>query len=216
MENHPWNVTALRFDLLSELASWALPLAPPRLELVGQLEFELYRHVMDAACRTLDLLLGALVKSAGPKALVALVSDYGLLVGDSRPARSPRDLSGADSWRCPEGILVLSGPNCRPDEILFGAQLLDVAPTLLAALGLPLLPGFEGRVLAEAFTAALPPADEPTSAPRPEQTPARPDLPSDPSDEMIDQHWNRARALLDGRQVAAALELLEKLHRAPA
>ena len=212
--NRPSNVTAVRFDLLAELASWALPLVPPKMESVGQLEFELYQHVMNGACRTLDLLLGTLLKWAGPEALVALVSDHGLLLGDSRPVSSPKHLSNADTWRRPEGILVLSGENCRPDDVIFGARLLDVVPTLLAALGVPAPPSLEGRILAEAFTDEWP---DPTGEGRPiawaPQTEAPPDFPVDASAEIIEQNWNLARSLLDGRHIAAALDLLEKLHR---
>lgn len=50
----------------------------------------------------------------------------------------------------PEGILTLWGPSFRSMD-LGNAQLQDVTPTLLAALGLPVGAEMDGRVLAEAF-----------------------------------------------------------------
>jgi len=62
MENRAWDVTAVRFGLLADLAPWALPLTAPKLPTVGQREFEAYQHVLPRACRLLDLMLGKLVE----------------------------------------------------------------------------------------------------------------------------------------------------------
>jgi predicted AlkP superfamily phosphohydrolase/phosphomutase len=51
-----------------------------------------------------------------------------------------------------EGIVALSGEGVRPDANLHEPTLLDLAPTILLALGLPLPPDMDGRVLSEAFT----------------------------------------------------------------
>jgi arylsulfatase A-like enzyme len=50
-----------------------------------------------------------------------------------------------------EGILAMSGPNVRSGERL-DANIVDIAPTALAALGLRVPIDMEGRVLREAFT----------------------------------------------------------------
>jgi thioredoxin-like negative regulator of GroEL len=213
MENRPWEVTAVRFELIAELARWALPLAAPKMEAVGQLEFEIYQHVLPAACRMLDLMLGGLMKT--PEAVVALVSDHGLLLGDSRPTHAGVNLQEADTWRRRQGIFVLSGAPTRPDEVIFGAHLLDLAPTLLATLGLPGLAEFEGRVLAEAFTAPLPAPREPLPLPWPARTETGGLASSGAGEKLrLEQLWNLARSRLDGRQVRAAAELIEILHAA--
>ena len=51
----------------------------------------------------------------------------------------------------PEGILLLAGSGVRPGQVLSGAQLADVAPTLLHLLELPVPVEMDGRVLSEAF-----------------------------------------------------------------
>lgn len=51
-----------------------------------------------------------------------------------------------------EGIGALSGPNVQIGAALKDATLMDLAPTILYALGLPIPPDMDGRVLTEAFT----------------------------------------------------------------
>ncbi|MGQ0722196.1 MAG: alkaline phosphatase family protein [Candidatus Eiseniibacteriota bacterium] len=50
------------------------------------------------------------------------------------------------------GILLLRGEGIRRGERLEGARLIDVSPTILHWLGMPIPSDFDGRVLAEAFT----------------------------------------------------------------
>jgi arylsulfatase A-like enzyme len=51
----------------------------------------------------------------------------------------------------PDGVLILAGPDVQPGARLGRAQIVDVAPTLLRLLDLPLPSHFDGRVLAEAL-----------------------------------------------------------------
>ena len=51
----------------------------------------------------------------------------------------------------PPGILLLAGPGVRPGARLEGASLLDIAPSLLYALGQPVAQDMDGQVLADAF-----------------------------------------------------------------
>jgi predicted AlkP superfamily phosphohydrolase/phosphomutase len=51
----------------------------------------------------------------------------------------------------PEGILILAGSGVQRGNHLAEAQIIDVAPTLLHLLGLPLPAHLDGRVLSEAL-----------------------------------------------------------------
>lgn len=51
-----------------------------------------------------------------------------------------------------EGIGAVIGPHVRVGAQLQNASLVDLAPTILYALGLPIPPDMDGRVLTEAFT----------------------------------------------------------------
>ena len=51
-----------------------------------------------------------------------------------------------------EGIGAIAGPNVQHGAQIQNASLIDLAPTILYALGLPIPPDMDGRVLTEAFT----------------------------------------------------------------
>jgi predicted AlkP superfamily phosphohydrolase/phosphomutase len=50
-----------------------------------------------------------------------------------------------------KGILITSGPDVKPCEKIEGARLIDIAPTVLHMMGLPVPQDMDGRVLKEIF-----------------------------------------------------------------
>jgi predicted AlkP superfamily phosphohydrolase/phosphomutase len=58
----------------------------------------------------------------------------------------------------PTGIFAVYGPHTRCGEVLSGCRLLDVAPTVLHLMGLPIIEDMDGEVLAKALNPASPPA----------------------------------------------------------
>ncbi len=73
----------------------------------------------------------------------------GQTVALERFLRTRADYSGVHHA---EGIILLAGPGIRPGAGIADADLYDVAPTLLTAMGIPPSRDMVGRVLAEAFT----------------------------------------------------------------
>ena len=59
---------------------------------------------------------------------------------------------GMNGTHRPEGVLLLAGPHVRPGVHLHDARIIDVAPTVLHLLGLPVPSYMDGRVLTEALT----------------------------------------------------------------
>ena len=85
------------------------------------------------------------------------------------------------AWHRMEGVLVAAGPGIRTGQEVF-ARITDVAPTVLAALGLPVPRHMDGRCLTALFEddflaahpvrreeAALPPARSAAAGPSPEE-----------------------------------------------
>lgn len=68
-----------------------------------------------------------------------------------------------------EGVLIASGPAVLPGATLAEANLLDIAPTILHLLGVPVPGDMDGRVLAELFDPVVVPppdrAEEPAATP---------------------------------------------------
>ncbi len=63
-------------------------------------------------------------------------------------------ITGLSGHHRPDGVLILSGSGVKPGTELAGASILDLTPTLLHALGVPVPEALDGRVLVEAFEAA--------------------------------------------------------------
>jgi hypothetical protein len=90
----------------------------------------------------------------GPR-LLAVVSAYGAnpVGGWPRLWRgvAPEAALGGSFGDAPDGVLLLYGEGIRPGALVTGAQLEDLAPTLLYGLGFPVARDFDGQVLTSAF-----------------------------------------------------------------
>jgi hypothetical protein len=112
-----------------------------------------YGHVLERYVSVLGRFLSQLEKDLQPGDLLVVVSAHGLeptplwrrLVG----VLSGTDVAAASHAAAPPGLLLAYGEGIRPGAVLAGASILDVAPTLLYLLGLPVARDMEGRVLTE-------------------------------------------------------------------
>jgi tetratricopeptide (TPR) repeat protein len=147
-----WDFAAVRFPALGAISEHFLPYHPPRSAWVPEPEFEMYQHVLRAACRMLDRLLYQLVQAAGNEAAVLILSPHGVRRETAAPPASTR--GDPEAWKSPYGIFAACGPGFAPDALVFGATVLDIAPTVLTWFGLPIGDDMEGRVLLEAFSPA--------------------------------------------------------------
>ena len=151
MERAPWDFTAVYFDAIDHFAHGFMPYHPPRMEHVLERDFEIYKDVMNGVYQFHDMMLGRLVELAGPESTIVLCSDHGFQSGGLRPQGNPREPAGPVLWHREFGILVMNGPGIKRDERIYGATLLDLAPTLLTLAGLPVGRDMDGKPLLEAF-----------------------------------------------------------------
>ena len=94
------------------------------------------------------MLLETLLALAGDDTAVILISDHGYYHDHLRP--DPREgKSGPTDWHRPFGVFMGSGAGFLSGKRVYGASLLDIAPTILHLLGLPAADDMPGRVLAE-------------------------------------------------------------------
>lgn len=120
-----------------------------------------------------DELLGELIAAASPETTVLLVSDHGFFTGEARPAADPSDFTmGAPQWHRLYGVVAGAGPGIRAGSPIDGATIFDVAPTVLALLGLPIPGDLAGRPI----PALLPSGIEPI-CPEPAQLASFEELP---------------------------------------
>jgi tetratricopeptide (TPR) repeat protein len=125
------------------------------MEGVSEREFELYHEVVPATYRFHDQMLGRLVELAGDETAIVLCSDHGYHTGAQRPPWTPRIHGGPAVCHRDYGIVAIASPDTKQDERVYGASILDITPTVLTILGLPVGADMDGRVLAEAFDPPL-------------------------------------------------------------
>jgi len=109
--------------------------------------------VLQRVARREDVYRGPYVESA-PDILFELAEGYEV-TSEVATKGLFRDISGDGAgFHAQEGILVVAGPGVDAPQTLEGANIADLAPTILHCLGLPVPRAMDGRVLEDAFDEA--------------------------------------------------------------
>jgi hypothetical protein len=170
------DVLSHRFWKYMEPATYAFgSVDPAEVEAFGQAVESAYRSVDETLQRVLDL--------EADSVRVIVLSDHGF-----RENRDPqRPTSG---WHRPQGLLVANGPGISR-ALLPEGSVIDVAPTVLYALGLPVAEDFDGRPALDLFTkdfrAAHPVSRIPSWEPEVERTRADAPVESPVDAQIIDR-----------------------------
>ena len=232
-----WDLTALYFIGIDEFGHVFMPYHPPQLPGVSEQDVVIYGEVMENCYRFHDMMLGVQLQLAGPDATVILVSDHGFKNDQLRPGADGMD--NPTDWHRHHGIACLAGPGIKEGETLYGATILDITPTILALLGLPVGDDMDGRPWAEIFDHAEPVDRIPSwedvdgdAGMHPEDVREDPseaaeaikhlvdlgyiEAPSDDAEEAIEkcvleQRNNLIQALTTSRRAAKAIPLLQEL-----
>jgi predicted AlkP superfamily phosphohydrolase/phosphomutase/tetratricopeptide (TPR) repeat protein len=151
MESEPWDFTAVYYDGIDHFSHAFMAYHPPKLEWITEDDYAMYKDVVKGAYRFHDMMLERLLDLAGPETTVILCSDHGFESGSQRPRGTPREPAGPAAWHRQYGIFVIAGQGVRRDERIYGASLIDIAPTVLTLFDLPIGQDMDGRPLLEAF-----------------------------------------------------------------
>ena len=151
LENREWDFLAVYFQALDEFAHHFMPFHPPRIAGIDEREAEIFGSVMETAYSFHDLMLGHLLAIAGEDTTVILVSDHGFESGALRPGTVANQVATMANWHRPFGVLAMAGEGIRSDERIYGASVLDIAPTILHLFGLPVGEDMDGKVLVAAM-----------------------------------------------------------------
>jgi predicted AlkP superfamily phosphohydrolase/phosphomutase/tetratricopeptide (TPR) repeat protein len=154
LDNQPWDFFTVYYDAIDHFCHGFMKYHPPRQSWIGERDFELYHNVVSMAYQFHDEMLGTLLKKAGQDTTVILMSDHGFHPDHLRPASIPDIPAGPAIEHRDFGILAVRGPGIKKGELLHGASLLDVAPTILTLYGLPVGEDMDGKVLSQAFANA--------------------------------------------------------------
>lgn len=151
MDETEWDFMAVYYDAIDHFCHAFMRYHPPRRPFVPERDFELYRGVVEAGYRYHDLMLATLLAKAGDDTTVIIVSDHGFHPDHLRPESVPLEPAGPAVEHRDLGIIALRGPQIRRDEMIHGASLLDVTPTILTLFGLPVGEDMDGKPLLAAF-----------------------------------------------------------------
>ncbi len=156
-----WDLLAVYYDAIDHAGHCFMEYYPPAMAHVGQEDAALFGGVVEGVYRFHDMLLGRLLDVVGPDTSVLLLSDHGFFHDELRPkvarhVQDPRKKFSIEmnpvAWHRTHGIFAAAGPGIKRDELFYGTTLLDIAPTVLALLGLPVPDDMDGRVLSGIFT----------------------------------------------------------------
>jgi predicted AlkP superfamily phosphohydrolase/phosphomutase/tetratricopeptide (TPR) repeat protein len=151
LEHEPADFTAVYYHAVDLISHDFMRFHPPTLPGIFQKDFDAYSDVINSTYRLHDAMLGRLIQLAGPDTTVILVSDHGFKSDQQRPLALPDVPAAITAWHRNNGIIAMRGEGLKSDELIHGANLLDIAPTVLALFGLPVGNDLDGRVLREAF-----------------------------------------------------------------
>ncbi|MEL7426095.1 MAG: alkaline phosphatase family protein [Bacteroidota bacterium] len=151
LENEDWDFVGVYYDGIDHFCHDFMKYHPPHRPHIPLKDFENYKDVINGACRFHDMMLGRLMELAGPDTNIILLSDHGFHPDHNRPIVVPKEPMGPAVEHSPYGIIVMNGPDFKKDELIHGASLLDITPTLLHLYGLPVGKDMDGKVLVNAF-----------------------------------------------------------------
>lgn len=151
MENEPWDVMAIYYTCQDHFSHAFMDFHPPRMPWVSERDFELYKDVMTGCYRFTDMMLGRLLQLCNDDTTIMICSDHGFESGHLRTLGNPREPAGPAADHRQYGIFLAKGPNIKAGEKVYGASLIDMLPTMLTALDLPLGDDMDGRPLLEIF-----------------------------------------------------------------
>lgn len=152
MKSEDWDFGAVYFDILDKLQHAFVRYLPPKPHFVDEREFIWYSQVVRAAYQWIDAIIGEIVSTAGEDAQVMVVSDHGFKSGEERLDEFPDEPGGPTFEHRDEGVFIFKGKGTTPGCLIHDACLLDIAPTLLASMDLPLADDLDGKFLDKCFS----------------------------------------------------------------
>ncbi|MFK5948580.1 MAG: alkaline phosphatase family protein, partial [Methylococcales bacterium] len=151
MQLEDWDFMAVYHDAIDHFCHGFMKYHPPKLEWIPEQDYELYKEVVNGAYQFHDLMLGTLMEIAGDDTNIIICSDHGFHPDHLRPMELPNESAGPAEEHRHFGMFAAMGPAFKKDQLVFGASLLDITPTILQLFGLPVGKDMDGRPLLSAF-----------------------------------------------------------------
>jgi len=237
LRTEDFDFAALYLDAIDHYCHAFMKFFPPHRPHISKPEYDLYKNVIRSAYRFHDMMLGRILELVPDDATVVLISDHGFQPDHLRPRDIPQEPAGPAHEHSPYGIILAQGPNIKKDELIYGASVIDITPTLLHLFDLPVAKDMEGIVLHNLFETYTKPIQIDTFENEVKSNKKVP-LSQNSKNQMMDHlvelgyiedqgsnlaqriertqnecDFNLARAYIDGMKIKEATLILEKLFK---
>jgi predicted AlkP superfamily phosphohydrolase/phosphomutase/predicted Zn-dependent protease len=155
LEQEEWDFAAVYYDAIDHFSHGYMRYRAPQQSHISDEDFRIYRDVVDMGYIFHDMMLRQLLSYADDQTHVLIVSDHGFHSDHLRPRSVPMEMAGPAVEHRDQGIIVAAGPRIKSDHIVYGANLLDITPTILQLADLPVGRDMDGKVLSDMFTESL-------------------------------------------------------------
>jgi len=156
LDNFDLDMFMVYYEATDSMSHLFMKYAPPRLPWIKEEEYLRYHKAVDEYYVLADEEIGKLLEHIDDDWTVVVISDHGFRSGPRRPKSVHTiDVQGAHLDHEPEGIFVIKGPGIREGHKVSGANVMDVCPTLLHLLDIPVATDMDGRVLDQIFKPEL-------------------------------------------------------------
>ncbi|MCC6158707.1 MAG: alkaline phosphatase family protein [Deltaproteobacteria bacterium] len=150
---HKPDLFGVFFESIDTTGHLYMKYRPPQIEGISNELFAKYSQTMDKVYERNDEMLGKFLAMLEPGTIVIVCSDHGFKSENDRLAEIENtSVATAHKWHKLNGVLIINGPGIKAGYELPKSSVLDLAPTVLYALGLPVAQDFEGHALTDAFT----------------------------------------------------------------
>ena len=151
LEKQDWDFAAIYYDAIDHFCHGFMKYHPPQQPQISDDDFRIYQHVVTTGYVYHDMMLGRLLELTNEDTTVMLISDHGFHPDHLRPKGIPTEPAGPAVEHRDYGIFVLNGPGVQQDQLIHGANLLDITPTLLTLFGLPVAEDMDGKPLVDVY-----------------------------------------------------------------
>lgn len=149
LEQEKLDLTMIYFEGIDTVGHMYMKYKPPRMEGLSDEYFYKYSSTVESYYEYQDKIIGNILAKVPEDTNVVLLSDHGFKTGADRLSENlATDVRTAHLWHRLQGVLIMSGPAIKTGGVkLEGATVMDIAPTILTLLGLPVAKDMDGEPL---------------------------------------------------------------------
>jgi len=146
-----WDLTCVYYDLIDHICHNFMKYHPPRLSVIPESMYDLYKDVVVGAYRFQDMMLQRKLDLIDDDTTVIVMSDHGFESGNKRILKMPKVQAAPALEHRQFGMFAAMGPNIKKNQKVFGMSLMDVAPTILHHFDFPIGKDMDGKVMFDIF-----------------------------------------------------------------